>query len=87
MADGKKEETIFTPKRTVKFFFVNLIVMGLVAMVIWPLMDMLFDSLWNGGYKGWTWQAGILEPWIFAVLITVIEFICWSFFHPEKKKK
>ncbi len=83
----EEKETIFTPKRTVKFFFVNLIGMGLVAMVVWPLMDMIFDNVWNGGYDGWTWETGILGPWIFAVVITVLEFVFWNFFHPNKDGK
>lgn len=87
MAKEKEtKENILTPKRTVKYFFITLVVLGITAMIIWPLMDMLFDNLFNDGYKGWTWQDGILGPWIFALIATVIEFVFWSFFHPDKNK-
>ncbi len=83
MAEEKKEN-IFTPHRTVRYFFVNLITMAVVAMIIWPLMDMLFSKFENSTYT-WTIRNGIIEPCVFAVIITAIEFIFWNFFHKKKQ--
>jgi hypothetical protein len=80
------KESILAPKRTVKYFSITLVVMGITAMIIWPLMDMLFSNIFGDGYKGWTLQNGILEPWIFAIVATVVEFVFWNLFHPDKAK-
>lgn len=79
----EKKESIFTPKRTVKFFFVSLITMAIVAMIVWPLMDMLFSKIDNSNYS-WTVRKGIVEPCIFAVVVTIVEFVGWNFFHKKK---
>ena len=79
----EKQESIFTPKRTVKYFFINLITMAVMAMLIWPLLDMLFTKFDNSTYA-WTVSGGIVQPCIFAVIITVIEFVFWNFFHKKK---
>lgn len=87
MSDTKqkntKEESIFTPKRTVQYFFLNLIAFILAAMLIWPLMDLMFQGFDPSKYT-WTWQNGILEPIAFGFTFTVIEFVCWNFFHKQK---
>ena len=83
MAEGKKDN-IFTPKRTVKYFIVNLVTMTVVAMIVWPLLDMLLENIFDGGYKGWDVQRGIIEPCIFAVIITIVEFVFWNIFHKKK---
>ncbi|MBQ6394428.1 hypothetical protein IJH97_01605 [Candidatus Saccharibacteria bacterium] len=84
MAEEKKE-TIFTPKRTVKYFFIDLIIWMVAAMIIWPLIDIIFESIFDGGYKGWDVRRGIIEPGVFAVIIVAIEFLFWNSFHKKKK--
>ena len=84
MSEDKKNESILTPKRTVKFFFLNLLALFLAAMLIWPLMDLMFEGFDPSKYL-WTWQNGILEPIIFAITFNIIEFLAWNFFHKDKK--
>ena len=83
MSEDKKKESIFTPKRTVKYFFLNFIVLFLAATLIWPLMDLMFQGFDPSKYT-WTWQNGILEPAIFAIIFNIIEFIGWNAFHKKK---
>ena len=47
MTEEKKtnEKNIFTPERTAKYFFVSLIGTSIVALIIWPLLDMLFTQI------------------------------------------
>ena len=79
----EEKENILTPKRTVKYFFINLISMAVAAMIIWPLMDMLLTKIDSSTYS-WTVRNGIIEPCIFAVIIVVVEFVFWNFFHKKK---
>ena len=82
MSEDKKAESIFTPKRTVKYFFLNLTALFLAAMLIWPLMDLMFKGFNTSEYL-WTWQNGILEPAIFAIIFNIIEFVGWNLFHKK----
>lgn len=82
MSEDKKTESIFTPKRTVKYFFLNLTTLFLAAMLIWPLMDLMFKGFNTSEYL-WTWQNGILEPAIFAIIFNIIEFVGWNLFHKK----
>ena len=83
MADDKKEN-IFTPKKNVRFFFVSFIGLAIACMLIWPPLDMLFDSI-SGDTYSWSVWGGIGVPIIFSLILTSIEFIFWNFFHPNKK--
>ena len=81
--DTKKEGSILTPKRTVKFFFINLFTLILASMLVWPFLDFAFQGFDTASYT-WTWQSGILEPSIFALVFVCVEFIGWNFFHKDK---
>lgn len=78
-----KKESIFTPKRTVSYFIINTITLFLAAMLIWPLLDLMFKGFNTSEYT-WTWKNGILEPAIFGVVFSIIEFVLWNFFHKKK---
>ena len=80
----EKKETIFTPKRTVKYFIVDFLVLFIACMIFWPLIDMLFDGIAGNSYPGWNPTDGILQPAVFAVIATCIEFIFWNFFHKKR---
>ncbi|MBR0424471.1 hypothetical protein IJI79_03185 [Candidatus Saccharibacteria bacterium] len=86
MTEEKKtsEKNIFTPERTVKFFFVSLIGNILVALIVWPLMDLLYNLI-TGNTFNYTIQGDVLSPTIFMAVFTVVEFIFWGFFYKEKK--
>ena len=78
-----KKDTIFTPKKTVKFFIVTAISNAIAAMIIWPIMELLFSKIDNSEYT-WGLVNGIVEPVIFGVVFAIIEFICWDFFYKKK---
>ena len=84
MAENKKEN-IFTPKRTVKFFIVSYITLLIACMIIWPLMDIIFSAAEGKPYEGWNVGRGLVEPLIFALIFTIIEFVFWNFFHKKKQ--
>lgn len=79
----EKETSIFTPKRTPSYFILTFVFTSIAAMVIWPLLDLLFSKI-DGSEYTWTWINGILQPWIFGLVATIIEFIGWNFFHKQK---
>lgn len=79
----EKKTNIFTPKRTVGYFILTFVYTAIAAMLVWPLMELIFSKIDNTEYT-WTWINGILEPWIFGLVFTVIEFVCWNFFHSKK---
>ena len=83
-AKATKKPNIFTPRKTVGFFFVSFISLTIACMILWPLLDILFNKIFGGEYEGWSWINGILEPVIFALVCTGIEFIFWNAFHKEK---
>lgn len=87
MAESKKttEKNIFTPERTVKYFFVSLIGTIIAALIIWPLLDMLFDQIRNTAFS-YNVMDHIVGPIIFAVIINVLEFIFWNFFHKKEAR-
>ncbi|MDO4753237.1 MAG: hypothetical protein Q4A36_03350 [Candidatus Saccharibacteria bacterium] len=79
----EKNTNIFTPRRTVSYFILTFVSISIAAMIIWPLLDILFSKIENNEYT-WNWISGILQPWIFGLVFTIIEFICWNFFHRQK---
>ena len=79
----EKNTNIFTPRRTVSYFILTFVSISIAAMIIWPLLDILFSKIENNEYI-WNWISGILQPWIFGLVFTIIEFICWNFFHKQK---
>ena len=81
----KETENIFTPKRTVKYFIVDYVVLFIACMILWPLLDLLFANIFNDPYEGWNAMDGIVRPAIFALIATAIEFIFWNFFHKKRK--
>lgn len=83
MSEDNKKESIFTPKRTVKYFLINFVAMALIAMLIWPLLDLMFQGFDTSKYT-WTWINGIIEPIVFAIIIDIIEFVFWNAFHKKK---
>ena len=89
MTTNKKsstKESIFTPKKTVTFFIVSVIGYSLAAMVIWPLLEFIFSKITNSEYS-WTVIDGIVEPCIFGLVFTIIDFLAWDFFHKNNAKK
>ena len=88
MEKAKKDtkENIFTPKRNVRFFVVNFVGFAVMCAIFWPILDMLWSKL-DGSTYTWTVSNGIIEPIVFSLIFTIIEFVAWNFFHPEKEKK
>ena len=76
-------KSIFTPEKTVRFFIVSAIGYTAAAMIIWPLLELIFAKISDSPYS-WTAIDGILEPCIFGVIITTLEFLFWNFFHNKK---
>ncbi len=85
MSDSKKTN-ILTPRRTVSYFFLEVITIGIAGMIIWPLLDLLLSKTIENKDFVWNVKDHIVEPLIFALLITIIEFIFWKRFHKENKK-
>lgn len=77
-------ENIFTPKRTAKYFIVSLIGTIIAALIIWPLLDMLFDQI-SGKTFSYNVMDHVVGPIIFSIIISVLEFIFWNFFHKKSK--
>ena len=80
-----KKDNILTPKRNVKYFILNTVVLAVACIVMWPLLEMLWAKLDGNTYE-WTVIGGIVEPIAFAILCTIVEFVGWNLFHKEKKK-
>ena len=80
----EKKENIFTPKRTVKFFIVDFIALAVVCIILWPLLDLLFSKIFDTPYEGWSVMGGIVRPIIFSLVLTIVEFTFWNFFHKKK---
>lgn len=85
MQETKKssDKSIFTPEKTVKFFIISVIGYSIAAMIIWPLLELVFSNFTNSSYT-WTVVDGIIEPWIFGIVMTIIEFLCWDFLNKKK---
>ena len=73
----KSSKSIFEPEKSVRFFMVSVIGFSVVAMIIWPLMELIYTKFTNSSYT-WTVFSGIVEPCIFGFIITVIEFLTWN---------
>ena len=84
---SKSENTsVLTPKRTVSYFFVSVIGIWIAGMIIWPLMDLFFSGVIEHKDFVWSVREHIVSPLIFSLIITIIEFVFWKFFHKESKK-
>ena len=84
---AKKGGLSFEPERTVRFFIINVILSSIVAMIIWPLMDLLFCAVFTHEEFKYTFGNHIVEPVIFMLLVTVVEFLTWNVWHKDKKTK
>lgn len=82
---NSEKTSIFTPQRTVKYFFVEFIGIGIASVIIWPLIDLLFTAIDHKDFI-WSIKDHIVFPIIFALIFTAIEFIFWKRFHKETKK-
>lgn len=85
MAESKKEP-IYTPKKTVKYFIFSFVTLWIACMIIWPIIDLIFSKISNEAYV-WNPVAGIVTPGIVSLIVTIIEFAFWNFFHGGSKKK
>ena len=86
MQEAKKtsgNKSIFTPEKTVKFFIISVIGYTIAAMIIWPLLELIFSSITNSPYT-WTVIDGIVEPFVFGIIFTIIEFLTWNFFNKKQ---
>lgn len=79
-----KMDNIFTPQRTVKFFIVSVIGTTIAALIIWPLFDMLFDQI-SGKTFSYDVMDHVVWPIVFSIIINVLEFVFWNFFHKKSK--
>lgn len=80
----KEKKNIFTPERTFKYFILNFVAVAIAGIIIWPLLDLLFEAM-RGNSFTWTVYGHIISPIVFAFFVTVVEFVCWNFFHKENK--
>ena len=78
------KKSIFTPERTPRFFIIESLAIAIASIILWPLFDLLFDSM-RGNNFTWSVYEHLLSPIIFAIVITIIEFVFWNFFHKENK--
>ena len=80
----KSSKSIFTPEKTAKFFIISVIGYTIAAMIIWPLLELIYTKFTNSPYN-WTVFDGIIEPLIFAIVFTTIEFLTWNFAKKNEK--
>ena len=52
------------------------------AMIIWPLLDLLWTKVISHSDFTYTLSDYVLQPAIFAVIFGIITYICWK---PETK--
>ena len=77
-------KNIFTPEKTVRYFIVSVIGLTVVAMILWPLMELVWTKITNSPYA-WTVFDGVVEPFIFGIVFTTIEFLSWNTFNKNGK--
>ena len=80
-----KESNIFVPERTVKYFFVTLICSTIIAIIIWPLIDLIFDKISNTEFS-YNVIDHILVPFFVMLVMTIIEFATWGVWHKKSGK-
>ena len=80
---AEAKDTILTPKRTVKFFIVNVVVCSIIGMIIWPLLDIIFCGIFGHTFE-YSVSDHIIQPVIAMVIVTIIEFVGWNFWHKKR---
>ena len=79
----KDESSIFTPAKTMKYFFVSFIGLAVAAIIIWPLMDLIFSAIFGDTFQ-YSVIGHIVAPIIFSLIVTGVEFLTWNVWHKEK---
>ena len=62
-------------KSKILYFLVYLIVFIVVAILLWPLFDLIVCNVFTHSEFVWTVQEHIIQPIVFGVIITIIEFL------------
>ena len=70
----KPSKSIFTPERTIRYFIVCVIVYSIAAMIVWPLLELIYTNFTNSPYT-WTVVDGIVKPIVFGIIFTIVEFL------------
>jgi len=82
---SNNERSIFTPEKTFRFFIINFITSTLFAMIIWPLLDLLFCFFFKTDFA-YSATEHILKPAEFMLFFTIIEFLTWDIWFKDGKK-
>lgn len=81
MAEGKK--SIFE-ERSWKWAIVNFVALFIAAMLLWPLMELVFDAL-SGNPYDYDIMTNALRALGLAFVFTLIEYFTWDFWHKDTK--
>ena len=79
--------SIFTPKKTAGYFFVSLITNIVVALIIWPLLDLFWCNVVTYSPFSYSVENHIIWPIIIMAIVSIVEFIFFDFFFFKIKKK
>ena len=78
--------SIFTPEKTVKFFFVSLVGNIVVALIVWPLFDLLWDSVISRSTFSYNVMDHVVWPAIVMLICTIVEFVFFDSLYKKKEK-
>ena len=78
------ESTIFKAERgSAKYYILYFIFYTAFTMIIWPVIDLIIDSINNKSFE-YSVGSHVIAPLIFGVIVTLVEIIWVSVI---KKKK
>ena len=75
---------IIKVERTPKFFIINFVTCSVMAIIIWPLLDILLAGIFQHNFY-YNFQDHVLQPIIAMLILTIIEFLTWGWWHKDKK--
>ena len=78
--------SIFTPKKTVGFFFVSLIGNNIAGLIVWPLFDLFWNKVITQSEFSYNVTDHVVWPVVIMSIITIIEFIFFNSFYKKKEK-
>ncbi len=78
-------DNIFKAERTPRYFIVSYLMYTICAFIIWPLLDLLLAAIFKQDYQ-YDVRNHIISPAIAMLILTIIEFATWSWWHKDTKK-
>ena len=77
--------SIFTPKKTVGFFFLSLAGNIIAGLIVWPLLDMFWDNVISHTTFSYSVSEHVVWPTIVMAILTIIEFVFFDSLYKKKK--